>query len=125
MNKANIFIGASWVGGAGLLASLLLQLLPVIPEQIAVIAGLIAFTSCWVLLATRNADEYTRGLWTSAASLAFASLLVMMIGAPFLEGIYVGFTKSDTGGPSFEYIIASAIFAFYVGLFWKLVRGDM
>lgn len=94
-------------------------------EEVAKVGGLICILCCWILLATRNADEYTQGLWTSAASLAFTALLVMMIGWPFIEGVYAGLNGIEDGEPTFVGIIACAIVAFYIGLFWKRIRGGI
>ena len=103
-------------------AYLALLLIPV-TEAIGMIAGVVAIGCCWVLLFTRNSDEFTRALWNSAASFAFASMLVMMIILPFIEGFYDGFTGAEKGGPTVEAIIGCAIIAFYAGLLWKTIRG--
>lgn len=123
MSKATIFLNASWVGLAALVIGLAATAIPV-PEDLATLSGLICFLCCWVLLLTRDADEYTRGLWTSAASLAFTSLLVMMIVWPFLEGFIAGLRGIEDGKASLEGIIGCGIAAFYIGLFWKRFMGS-
>ncbi len=130
MNKANIFMAAGWVGLAGIAIYVAGSLLF---EAVAIpVAGAsIAVFSCWAMLFTRNADEYTRGLWTSAASLAFATLLILFLALPFFEGVYDGFTAAHEGidredvkqDISAMVSISLAIGAFYIGLFWKRIRG--
>lgn len=125
MTKADIFMAAGWTGLAGLAASIAAKLLS-LPDPISLIAGIVTIGSCWAMLFTRNADEFTRGIWTSAASLAFAALLIFFIGVPFLEGAYDGFTGAErVQDVSYTTIIWLAIAAFYVGLFWKRVRGGI
>lgn len=102
-------------------------------KAVNVTGALITIAACWVMLFTRNADEYTRGLWTSAASLAFATMLILFLGLPFAEGVYDGFNSAHNGTPKSESkqdipaiaSIVAAIGAFYVGLFWKRLRGGM
>lgn len=124
MTKATIFVGAGWVGLFGTALALVGTAAPVL-EDVGSAGAVLAFLTCWVLLSTRNADEFTQGLWTSAASLSFTSLLVMMIVWPFFEGVYAGLMDIEDAEPSFAGIIGCAIGAFYIGLFWKLLRGDM
>ncbi|MBV7259952.1 hypothetical protein [Erythrobacter crassostreae] len=132
MQKVNIFLGAGWAGLAALLAVFLGALVS-IPEAILIAGLLICVACCWVMLFTRNADEYTRGLWTSGASMAFATLLILFLGLPFAEGVYDGFqsTRAGTPGQNNERdipaiaSIALAIIAFYIGLFWKRMRGGI
>ncbi|MCK0128427.1 hypothetical protein [Erythrobacter sp. F6033] len=132
MNKANIFMGAGWVGLAALVAVLAASAVS-LPQWFSVASTLTCVGACWVMLFTRNADEYTRGLWTAAASMAFATLLILFLGLPFAEGVYDGFrsTRAGTPGEGNEQdipaltSIAFAILAFYVGLFWKRLRGGM
>lgn len=130
MTKVDVFMGAGWVGLAGISASIVIGASDA-PPGLGAAAGVVTVIACWVMLFTRNADEYTRGLWTSAASLAFATLLVLFIALPFLEGVYDGFNAAQDGGdapspsrdiPSLVSITA-AIAAFYIGLFWKRFRG--
>ncbi len=122
MTKATTFEWAGWIGLSATGIALVGAILP-IAEEIGMVGGVIAFLCCWVLLSTRNADEFTQALWTSAASLAFTSLLLMMIVWPFLEGLVAGFRGINDGEPSFAGIIGCAIIAFYVGLFWKRMKG--
>ncbi len=128
MNKANIFMGAGWVGLAGI-GGFLISALDVIPAWVAIAGGLIAVAACWTMLFTRNADEYTRGLWTSGASTAFAIMLILFLTVPFFEGVYDGFNDAHNGTDAAErdipaiLTIASAIAGFYIGLFWKRLFG--
>ena len=122
MTKATTFEWAGWIGLTTTGIALVGAILPV-AEDIGTIGGVIAFLCCWVLLSTRNADEFTQALWTSAASLAFTSLLLMMIVWPFLEGVVAGLRGIDDAEPSFAGIIGCAIVAFYIGLFWKRFTG--
>lgn len=132
MNKASIFMSAGWVGLAGITVGFSqyfsdqLELVGGIGLMFAVFAG-------WTMFFTRNADEYTRGLWTSAASLAFAAVLLLFLGLPFAEGFYDGFmaglndtdpalAKRDTTSDA---VIFIAIVGFYIGLFWKRIRGGV
>lgn len=130
MTKADIFMGAGWVGLAGIAASILAATLDA-PSALGATTGIVTVVACWIMLFARNADEYTRGLWTSAASLAFATMLVLFIALPALEGFYDGFNAAHEGdgapAPSQDIpslvSISAAIGAFYVGLFWKRLRG--
>ena len=130
MNKATIFMNAGWVGLAGIAATAT-SLIEAIPDAVTGIGMAITFVACWVMLFTRNADEYTRGLWTSGASLAFATLLIMFLGLPYAEGFYDGLRTSleDRDDDYYQQDIPAiasiilAIAAFYIGLFWRRVRG--
>ncbi|GMN01519.1 hypothetical protein [Erythrobacter sp. MTPC3] len=132
MTKANIFMGAGWVGLVALLA-IGIGGLASVPKAFLVAGVMICVACCWVILFTRNADEYTRGLWTSGASLAFATLLILFLGLPFAEGFYDGFQSARDGGTGQDNerdipaiaTIALAIIAFYIGLFWKRIRGGI
>jgi hypothetical protein len=132
VNKANIFMIAGWVG----LASLVLYVAGSVAftsEPIAKASAYLTVGACWAMLFTRNADEYTRALWTSAASLAFATLLILFLGLPAAEGFYDGFRTAIEDRPDDYYqqdikagaIIGCGIVAFYIGLFWKRFRGGM
>lgn len=129
-DKANIFMLAGWAGLGGIAVTLVGNI-PAVIDELQIAGASLAVLACWVMLFTRNADEYTRGLWTSAASLAFATLLVLFIALPFLEGVYDGFNAAHEGDgapppsqdiPSLVSITA-AIGAFYIGLFWTRFRG--
>ena len=125
MNKANVFMHASSVGAVFGIAALANAVIGVFSDRTTVYLTVFCMLSCWVMLFTRNADEYTRGLWTSAASLAFAVVLLMYIGLPFAEGFVDGLTDSVTDTrettmqTSDDLIFGLALIAFYVGLFWK------
>lgn len=124
MNKATLFMTLSWIGLATFLAAMVLSLSPV-HQGVAIFTAFIAVGCCWGLMFTRNADEYTSGLWTSAASFAFGAVLILFFGLPFLEGAYDGLMANerhqDVGA---EVTIGCAMMAFYIGLFWKRFRGD-
>lgn len=124
MNKASIFMGASWVG----LAALVLTAVAAVAEASSVIPVsliLIVIGSSYVMLATRRADEYTEGLWNAGASVAFGTMLVTFLGLPAAEGFFDGVTGTE-GGRSIPAIVVSmlAIAAFYIGLFIKRILGD-
>ncbi|MEL7217767.1 MAG: hypothetical protein AAGK01_04965, partial [Pseudomonadota bacterium] len=128
MTKANIFITSGWIGLAGL-GSFLFAAIDGVPIAVAIAGGLVAVAACWAMLFTRNADEYTRDLWTAGSSMAFAIMLMLFLMIPFFEGVYDGFNNAHTGGENAErdipafVTIAAAIVAFYIGLFWKKVMG--
>ena len=124
INKANIFMTAGWVGVTGLACTVICVLLDA-PDILGVTAFYLSIASCWAALFTRNADEYTQGLWTSAASFAFASLLIMIIALPALEGFYDGLTGSQRGQDTEAlHVVVLAVIAFYCGLFWRRLRGS-
>lgn len=125
MNKANMFMAAAWTGLLALLAVIALNLAGA-SDALQTFTASITVACCWLMLIARNADEYTRSLWTSAASLAFAALLLLVFGLPFLEGAYDGLTAGERR-QDFEPIMAVglAIVAFYIGLFWKRAVGGI
>ncbi len=128
MNKASVFMASSSVGFASI-GVVLFSALDAIPASVSIAAGLVSVAACWVMLFTRNADEYTRGLWTSGASTAFAIMLILFLAIPFLEGVYDGFNDARNGTDDAErdvsaiLTIAAAIAGFYIGLFYKRFWG--
>lgn len=130
MTKANIFINAGLIGLGGL-AGAAISAIVGFPQWIGTVASVVVIAACWIMLFTRNADEYTRGLWTAGASMAFATMLILFIGLPFVEGVYDGFQHAANDGPAGTRDIPSsvsilcAVTAFYFGLFWKRLRGGI
>lgn len=125
MNKANIFMTASWIGLAGMIGAIVclgLSLASIWAVSAAVLACLAAIVMLW----SRGADEYTQALWTAGASVAFGSMVVTFLGLPFLEGMYDGFTDTE-GGPDIptEVVLLFAVLCFYIGVFAKRLRGDV
>lgn len=124
MNKASIFINASWIGLGGF--ALAAAGLIAFPDSGLFLGGWAVTAICnIVMLATRKADEYTIGLWNAGASVAFGTMLVSFLAIPLLEGVYDGLT----GGPRQQDIPASivailAIMAFNIGLLIKRLLGD-
>jgi hypothetical protein len=125
MNKANIFMGAGWIGLSGLLL--------VGAAQAADAWGLLGMPGTALLmigsfsmLATRKADEYTLGLWNAGASVAFGTMLISFLGLAFVEGFIDGLTgsNSERSIPA-DTVLVLQIASFYVGLFIKRVLGDM
>lgn len=120
---------SGWAGLGGLAVAIGAALFAA-PEGITLAGLLLCAFACWAMLFTRNADEYTRGLWTSAASMAFATLLILFLTLPFFEGVYDGYNAGHAGDgveaqrdiPAIL-SIGCAIVAFYIGLFWKRIRG--
>lgn len=130
MNNASIFVHSGTVGLIGVVIALIGAIS--FPDTGADKAGaLITVAACWTMLFTRKADEYTQALWTSAASFAFAVLLLLFLTVPFVEGFIDGVSAAfedrdpDTYSQdiSSEVVIGIAIMAFYAGLFWKRLRG--
>lgn len=64
------------------------------PAGIKVAATLTLLVSLGTMFVTRRSDEYTLGLWSAGANAAFAVIVVSMLFAPFLEGLYDGFTEA-------------------------------
>lgn len=124
MTKANLFLASSWVGLAGLIVAFIAAMTDLSP-MIRTTGAAIAVFAGWVMLFTRNADEYTRALWTAAASLAFATVLILYIGLPFIEGFMDGLDNVEAQDIPATATIAIAIGAFYAGLFSKRLRGDI
>lgn len=124
MTKANFFLASSWVGLAGLLVAYI-GATGVLAPTIRPIGALIAVLACWAMLVTRNADEYTRALWNTGASLAFATVLVLYIGLPFAEGLYDGLRSDETSRRDIPagFGVTIGIAAFFVGHAWKRLRG--
>ena len=125
MNKANIFMGASWTGLAGLLL--------VGTAQSADAWGMLGMhgttllmIGSFAMLATRKTDEYTLGLWNAGASVAFGTMLITFLGLAFVEGFIDGLTGSDSGRTILaDTVLVLQIAAFYIGLFVKRLLGDM
>jgi hypothetical protein len=125
MNKANIFMGASWTGLAGLGLAVGGALFSA-PTLVAMAGIVTAILSAVVLLWARRADEFTLSLWNAGASVAFGTMLLAFPGLPFAEGLYDGFTANEKGRNIPASIIpVFAIAAFYIGLFIKRLLGDM
>ncbi|QFT77845.1 hypothetical protein [Erythrobacter sp. THAF29] len=124
MNKASIFMNASWVGLIGLAIGGL-SLIPAVSSALAFPGMILAVLSGFAMLATRNADEYTLALWTAGASVAFATMLIIFIGLPAAEGIYDGATGAERRQDIPASIVPIlTILAFYAGLFAKRLLGD-
>lgn len=125
MSKASIFLGASWVGLSGLGVAIT-GLVASGPAAVHVAGMFIAILAAILLFWARKADEYTLGLWNAGASVAFGAMVIAYVGVPFAEGMYDGFMdKEQSRDSSAALIPALAIFAFYIGLFWKRLLGDM
>lgn len=124
-SKANIFMGGSWVGLAGLLLVGGAQASDAwntfgLPGTALLMIGSFA------MLATRKADEYTLGLWNAGASVAFGTMLITFLGLAFVEGFIDGLTDSDSGRTILaDTVLVLQIAAFYIGLFVKRLLGDM
>lgn len=124
MTKANVFMGATWTGLAGLLLAGAGQATSSPPETTTVGIALIIVSS-FAMLFARRADEYTEGLWNAGASAAFGALLLLTAGLGFVEGLIEGFTDSERErSVSADAALMLDIAAFYIGLFIKRLRGD-
>ena len=125
MNKANIFMGASYTGLAGIVMVLAAFYEPV-PQSINIAGGLLTVGSCIAMLATRSSDEYTRGLWNSGASFAFATMILLFLLLPFAEGVYDGFHGNESNR-DIPAIVGTgcAVLGYYIGFFWKRLRGGL
>lgn len=125
MNKAAIFLGASWVGLSGL-GITIAGIVASGPTSVHVAGMFVAIFAAILLFWARKADEYTLGLWNAGASVAFGAMVIAYLGVPFAEGMYDGFMgKEQNRDLSADLIPALAIFAFYIGLFLKRLRGGM
>lgn len=124
MNKAAIFMNASWVGLAGLGVALGGAILS-LPSTVALVGLTITLLSTVVMLWARRADEFTISLWNAGASVAFGTMLLSFPGIPAAEGFFDGLT-GDENGQNIPATIAPvlAIMAFYIGLFIKRLLGD-
>ena len=125
MNKASIFMAASWTGLAALLLTAVAAFVDGL-QSLGLIGLLIVIASSMVMLATRRADEYTEGLWNAGASVAFGTMLITFLGLPAAEGFFDGVTGTDDGRsiPATA-VTVLAFAAFYIGLFVKRLLGDM
>lgn len=125
IDKANIFMGASWSGLAGMLLYGAAQATSALAD-FDIFGTLLLIASSLLLLWTRKADEYTVGLWNAGASTAFASMLVLALGFSAGAGFVAGITDSDAENPvTADAVLTVEIAAFYIGLFVKRLRGDM
>ena len=124
INRASIFMAASWTG-LGALALTAVAAFAEAPAALTVPGLLLVIASSYVMLATRRADEYTEGLWNAGASVAFGTMLVTFIGLPFAEGFFDGATGNEDGQNIPATVVpVLAIAAFYIGLFGKRLLGD-
>lgn len=125
MNKATAFLGASWVGLSGLGVAIM-GIVASGPTAVHVAGMFVAIFAAILLFWARKADEYTLGLWNAGASVAFGAMVIAYLGVPSAEGMYDGFMgKEQNRDLSADLIPALAIFAFYIGLFLKRLRGGM
>jgi hypothetical protein len=125
MNKASIFMAASWIG---LVAFVLTAAAAVAKASSAIAVPLILLMigSSYVMLATRRADEYTEGLWNAGASVAFGTMLVTFLGLPAAEGFFDGAAGTEDGQNIPAAVVPLfAIAAFYIGLFIKRLLGGL
>lgn len=123
MNRASIFMTASWTGLAGLLLYGAAQVTSVF-AGLDIFGTLLLIASSLALLWTRKADEYTEGLWNAGASTAFASMVILALGFSFGAGFVAGLTGSDGENPvSADVVLTLQIAAFYVALFVKRLLG--
>jgi hypothetical protein len=124
MNKASIFMGASWTGLAGLCLALGGAALSA-PTGVATAGITTAILSAVLLLWARRADEFTQSLWNAGASVAFGTMLLAFPGLPSAEGFYDGLTGDESGRDIPASVVpVFAIGAFYIGLFVKRLLGD-
>ncbi|MDC8753254.1 hypothetical protein OIK40_01205 [Erythrobacter sp. sf7] len=125
MNKANIFMGGSWIGLSGLLLVGAAQAVDAW-GLIGMPGTALLMIGSFAMLATRKADEYTLGLWNAGASVAFGTMLISFIGLSFVEGFIDGLTNrsSERSIPA-DTVLVLQIASFYIGLFIKRLLGDM
>lgn len=125
MNKANIFMGGSWAGLAGLLLVGAAQSADAW-EMLGMPGTTLLMIGSFSMLATRKADEYTLGLWNAGAGVAFGTMLVSFLGLAFVEGFIDGLTgtSSERSIPA-DTVLVLQIAAFYIGVFIKRLLGDM
>jgi hypothetical protein len=124
INKASIFMGASWVGLAGILLYGSAFILDG-SEGVRMAGMRLLLIGSIALLVTRKADEYTLGLWNAAASVAFGAALVSLFGLGFaLALIEVRVGKTASQGITADAVLLLQIAAFYIGLFVKRLLGD-
>jgi len=124
MNRASIFMGASWVGLGALILTVAAAFADA-PLVIALPLILLVISSTYVMLFTRRADEFTEGLWNAGASVAFGTMLITFLGLPAAEGSFDGATDTEDGKNIPAAVVPMlAIAAFYIGLFVKRLLGD-
>ena len=125
MSRADIFMGASWVGLAGLVLTGAGQS-SVAPPVFGTIGIALIIVGSFAMLFTRKADEYTEGLWNAGASVAFGTLLMLTAGLGFAEGLIEGLTDTERDRSiSADAALTLDIAAFYIGLFVKRLLGDL
>jgi hypothetical protein len=124
MNRASIFMGASWTGLAGMLIFTAAQW--VFPsEGFRMLGAVLVIFSSLALLWARKTDEYTAGLWNAGASIAFGALLLLTFGLGFAQGFIDGLLdREGYDTMSAGAVLTLQIAAFYVGLFVKRLLGD-
>ena len=125
INRASIFMAASWSGLSGLLLYGAGKS-PSAPQAFTTIGISLIIVSSFALLLTRRADEYTTGLWNAGASVAFGALLINFIGLAFVEGLIEGFAdRAIDRIVSGDLALLLSIAAFYIGLFIRRLLGEI
>lgn len=80
--------------------------------------------SLGMLMRRKLRDEYIQSLWTAGTSVAFVTLVIVFLFAPWLEGFFDGLTgldrKMDTPA---SLAPALAILGFFAGFHLKRLRG--
>lgn len=123
MTKADFFMGASWLGLAGLFIAAL-GLIDGLPEALSRAGLLIAVSGGIAMASSRKADEFTLGLWTAGASAAFGVVIVCYLGLPFAEGLYDGITANEQRQDIPASVVPMlAVVAFYLAFFFKRAFG--
>lgn len=124
LNRASIFMGASWVGLSGLLLIAAAEA-PSASADFRTGGTVLLIISSFAMLFTRRADEYTERLWNAGASVAFGALLISFIGLAFAEGFIEALMDRELQRtiPG-DLALLLSIVAFYIGLFVKRLLGD-
>ena len=124
MNKASLFIYASWAGLVALCVATL-GYVQVAPFSLGPIAMIFAILACLAMLWARGADEYTSSLWQAGTSTAFGVTLISFFGLTFAAGFIDGVMGVEkTKDIHAETIPVFAVTGFYIGLFLKRLFGD-
>ena len=113
--RAAMYLTCSYMGAVSIVMGILARLLDW-PDFVQGLSLGLLLVALLLLLLRKFRDEYYERLWAAGTSLAFATLVVWYLFAPFADGILNGFTQAPQHQEvAYSWGPAIAILAFFVG----------